>query len=204
MPSRPSLEPDFTARAAPIFKTAQSNGMTVISIFGATGKTGRRVLAACGGRRVLTCARSVRDPGKLTDHLAPPHRDSGGRAGCAAVDETVAGADVVLSLFGQVKGSPPTLQTDGTALIVAAMKRHGVTRIVTLSGGGLPAPGDRPGVPDKVIRLPAEDPLRSCAGGRGGSPDVAGGVRVGVDGGARPAADGETGQRARTGWGGSG
>ncbi len=71
----------------------------------------------------------------------------------AAVDETVAGSDVVLSLFGHVKGSPRTLQTDGTRLIVDAMARHGVPRIVTLSGGGLSAPLDRPKAPDRIIRL---------------------------------------------------
>lgn len=55
--------------------------------------------------------------------------------------------------LGQVKGSPATLQTDGTRLIVEAMKAHGVTRLVTLSGGGLRAPQDKPGAADKVIRF---------------------------------------------------
>ncbi len=126
--------------------------MTVIALFGATGKTGRRVLARALDQG-LTVRALVRDPGKLagsTPGLTVIHGDI---LDASAVDEAVAGADVVLSLFGQVKGSPPSLQTDGTALIVAAMKRHGVTRIVTLSGGGLPAPRDRPGVPDKIIRF---------------------------------------------------
>lgn len=126
--------------------------MTVVALFGATGKTGSRVLARAV-EQGLDVRALVRDPGKLNDSSARLTVIQGDVLDPAAVDETVAGADVVLSLFGQVKGSPFTLQTDGTALIVAAMKRHGVERIVTLSGGGLAAPEDRPGVPDRVIRF---------------------------------------------------
>lgn len=39
-----------------------------------------------------------------------------------------------MSVFGQVEGSPPLLQTDGTRNIVTAMKERGLSRIVTLSG----------------------------------------------------------------------
>ncbi|WP_430644776.1 NAD(P)-dependent oxidoreductase [Agromyces sp. GXS1127] len=53
-----------------------------------------------------------------------------------------------------MKGSPKTLQADGTRNIVAAMSAHGVRRIVTLSGGGLSATGkDQPKAPDKIIRF---------------------------------------------------
>lgn len=126
--------------------------MNKIAIFGATGKTGRRVL-----HRALDAGLSVqalvRDPAKVTtrsDQLTLVRGDVLDRD---AVDETVAGVDAVLSLFGQVKGSPRTLQTDGTQLIVDAMKRHGVNRLVTLSGGGLRAAEDRPGPADHVMRL---------------------------------------------------
>ena len=70
----------------------------------------------------------------------------------AAVGETVAGSQAVISVVGQVKGSPPTLQTDGTRLIAEAMHRHGVARLITLSGGGLRAEQDRPTLPDRIIR----------------------------------------------------
>ncbi len=69
------------------------------------------------------------------------------------VEETVAGSDVVVSLFGHVKGSPAWLQTNGTRNIVEAMKKHHVDRIISLSGGGLPYPEqDRPKLADKMIR----------------------------------------------------
>jgi putative NADH-flavin reductase len=60
---------------------------------------------------------------------------------------------VVVSVFGQVKGSPPTVQTDGTRNIVKAMRDEGVRRIISLSGGGLPSEEhDRPKVPDRLIK----------------------------------------------------
>ncbi len=125
--------------------------MAVIALFGATGKTGRRVLvrALAAGHEVRAL---VRDPGKLAVDDEKLTVVAGDVLDPAAVERTVAGAEVVLSLFGQVKGSPRTLQTDGTKRIVAAMKRHGVRRLVTLSGGGLRAPQDRPKLADNVIR----------------------------------------------------
>lgn len=72
----------------------------------------------------------------------------------AAVRETVRGADAVVSVFGQVKGSPHTLQTAGTQAIVDAMADEGIRRIISLSGGGLPAEQhDQPKAPDKIIRF---------------------------------------------------
>ena len=58
-----------------------------------------------------------------------------------------------MSVFGQVKGSPPTLQTRGTELIVDAMREHTIRRIISLSGGGLPAPQDEPKAADRIIRF---------------------------------------------------
>ncbi len=127
--------------------------MTTIALFGASGRVGRRVLdrALAAGYTVRAL---VRDPDKLSVESQRLTVIRGDVADPVAVGETVAGADVVLSLFGHVKGSPPTLQTDGTRLIVDAMHAHGVRRIVSLSGGGLRAEGfDQPGAADRVIRL---------------------------------------------------
>ncbi|WP_418275407.1 NAD(P)-dependent oxidoreductase [Isoptericola jiangsuensis] len=126
--------------------------MTTIALLGGTGKTGRRVLdrALAQGHHVQAL---VRDPAKVTsssDHLTVIRGDVLDPAPVAA---TVAGADVVLSLFGQGKGSPRTLQTDGTRHVVQAMQAAGVQRVVTLSGGGLHDDGDRPGPADKIIRF---------------------------------------------------
>ena len=126
--------------------------MTVIALFGATGRTGRRVLARAlsAGFEVRAL---VRDPAKLGAPSSALTVIQGDVLDPEAVNQTVAGSDVVLSLFGHVKGSSPTVQADGTQLIVDAMRRHDTRRIVTLSGGGLPAPLDRPGPADRVIRF---------------------------------------------------
>ena len=125
--------------------------MAVIALFGATGKTGSRVLAraVAAGHEVQVL---VRDPSKLGPVSDQVTVVPGDVLDAAAVDRTVAGADVVLSVFGQVKGSPRDLQARGTLLIIEAMKRHDISRVVTLSGGGLRAPQDRPKLPDRMIR----------------------------------------------------
>ncbi|MCC6270857.1 MAG: SDR family oxidoreductase [Microbacteriaceae bacterium] len=126
--------------------------MTTIALIGGTGKTGRRVLE-CALEQGLTVRALVRDPAKVSivdDRLTVIQGDV---LDASTVDETIAGSDAVVSVFGHVKGSPAMMQADGTKLIVDAMQRHGVKRIITLSGGGLRAEGqDQPKLPDRIIR----------------------------------------------------
>ncbi|QOD94017.1 SDR family oxidoreductase [Chryseoglobus sp. 28M-23] len=122
-----------------------------LALFGATGKTGRHVLAQAleAGHAVRALARrpEVLDAHERLTVVAGDVRDRD------AVRETVRGSDAVVSVFGQVKGSPPTLQTEGTQAIVDAMAEQGIRRIISLSGGGLPAEEhDQPKVPDRFIR----------------------------------------------------
>ena len=124
-----------------------------IALFGGTGRTGTHVLeqALAAGHAVRMLARRPDAVAAASDHLVVVGGDV---LDAAAVAETLTGADVVVSVFGQVKGSPPTLQTDGTRNIVAAMKDLGLSRIITLSGGGLPSQEhDRPKTADKIIRF---------------------------------------------------
>ncbi len=126
--------------------------MKSIALFGATGQTGKEFLqqALDAGYAIRALART---PEKLS--LPSPRLEviTGDVLEPADVAQVVAGTDLVVSLFGHVKGSPDWLQTEGTENIVAAMKEHGVDRIISLSGGGLPYPEkDRPKLPDKIIR----------------------------------------------------
>jgi putative NADH-flavin reductase len=106
-----------------------------------------RALAAGHDVRAL-----VRDPSRLPVTSERLTVVSGDVLDPDAVDRTVAGTSVVLALFGHVEGSPPTLQTDGTRNIVEAMHRHGICRLVTLSGGGLRVDEvDQPKLADKLI-----------------------------------------------------
>jgi len=126
--------------------------MTTIALFGGTGRTGSRVLqqALAAG---LTVRMLARDPARVPMANAQLTVVAGDVLDRVAVGQTVAGSDAVVSVFGHVKGSPPSIQADGTAVIVEAMRADGVTRIVSLSGGGVPAPNDRPGIADRVIKL---------------------------------------------------
>ncbi|WP_043441025.1 NAD(P)-dependent oxidoreductase [Arthrobacter sp. L77] len=127
--------------------------MATIAVFGGTGRTGRHVLeqALAAGHEVRALARSAssvraRDPRLIVVEGDVLDTD--------AVDRVVAGSGAVISVLGQVKGSPATLQTDGIRIITDAMARHGVRRIVSLSGGGLPDPvHDRPKAADRIIRV---------------------------------------------------
>lgn len=127
--------------------------MKTIALFGASGRTGQHVLA-----QALEAGYSVRVLARRPDsiRLSPPTLTviEGDVLNPSDVERTVDGADVVVSVFGHVKGSPATVQTDGTGNIMAAMKKHGLKRIVSLSGGGLRfEEKDKPKVPDTIIRL---------------------------------------------------
>lgn len=123
----------------------------IIALFGASGKTGRQFL-----QQALTQGHSiralVRDPGKLDGQHPNLTVVQGDVLSPGDVQRTVEGTDAVVSLFGHVKGSPDTLQTDGTRNIVTAMKAAGVRKIISLSGGGLPFEQDEPKLADRLIR----------------------------------------------------
>ncbi len=126
--------------------------MKKIALFGASGRTGAEFLklALEAGYPVRALARS---PEKiaLTDSNLEVIR--GDVLEPKDVQNTVKGCDVVVSLFGHVKGSPEWLQTEGTKFIVTAMQQEGIEKIVSLSGGGLPFPEkDQPKFADKAIR----------------------------------------------------
>lgn len=123
-----------------------------IAIFGGTGKTGRRVVdrALAQGWSVRALARNPERIATTNDRLTVIQGDV---LDASAVESTVDGSDAVLSMIGHGKGSPDNLQAEGTRLMVGAMKRHGVSRIITLTGGGLRAEGrDEPKLPDRIIR----------------------------------------------------
>ncbi|WP_247826653.1 NAD(P)-dependent oxidoreductase [Arthrobacter antioxidans] len=127
--------------------------MATIAVFGGTGRTGRHVLeqALAAGHEVRALARSASSVRARDPRLTVVEGDV---LDADAVDRVVAGSGAVISVLGQVKGSPATLQTDGIRIITDAMARHGVQRIVSLSGGGLPDPAhDRPKAADRIIRV---------------------------------------------------
>ncbi|MEM8524979.1 MAG: NAD(P)H-binding protein [Bacteroidota bacterium] len=123
-----------------------------IALFGGTGQTGREFLKVALENSYAVKA-LVRTPSKV--ELSHPNLEviQGDILNENEVEAAISGTDIVVSLFGHVKGSPEWLQTNGTKNIVAAMKKNKVERIISLSGGGLPFPEkDEPKFMDKMIR----------------------------------------------------
>lgn len=112
-----------------------------VLIFGASGRTGQHLVrqALEAGHEVTAF---VREPARLKMDHARLRVVSGDVTDAVRTEEAVAGSEVVLSALGHTRTSAKDLQTVGTKNIVAAMHRHGVRRIVSLTGAGMRDPKD--------------------------------------------------------------
>lgn len=107
-----------------------------LALFGASGRTGRRVLALAlaRGDRVRAL---VRDPAKLSPHrgldvILGDARDPG------AVAQTVIGADAVVIALGMRDISASSTEfSDSVATIVEAARNAGVRRTVAIASAGV-------------------------------------------------------------------
>lgn len=135
---------------------------STIAIFGATGRTGRRLVDAA-----LAAGYAVRALARDPSRVAP--RDgvtivAGDVLDPAAVARTVAGCDGALTaLGGGTTAEPGHTRSQGIAHIVAALEAQGGGRIVALGGGGVldstTGPGlrsEQPGYPEVFKRVTAE------------------------------------------------
>lgn len=123
-----------------------------LAVFGASGRTGtllvRQALAVGHEVRAL-----VQTPAKLGFQDERLELIQGDALDAAAVAGTVAGTSAVVSALGHTKNSPKDLQTVATRHIVAAMKAHGVARVVSLTGAGVRDSHDQPKLVDRVFGL---------------------------------------------------
>lgn len=119
-------------------------------VFGASGRTGRHLVGQALEREHLVTA-FVRDPSKLRMEHEGLKVVEGDVMDAARVEEAVIGGEAVLSVLGHTGTSTKDVQTGGTRNIVAAMKKYGVRRIVSLTGAGVRDPKDRPKLFDKGI-----------------------------------------------------
>lgn len=115
-----------------------------LTILGATGRIGRHAVeqAVGAGHEVAVL---VRDSGRLGDLRDRVRVVTGTVSEPEAVDEAVAGAEAVISAIGPDGNDPVEVERlrAGMRNTLAAMERHGVPRIVNLSGAGITAPGER-------------------------------------------------------------
>jgi putative NADH-flavin reductase len=126
-----------------------------VTLFGATGATGRHVLEqSCAAGHEVTAV--IRNAARVT--TAHP-RLTVVRADVMdpdAIGPVIAGHDAVVSTIGSREARTPTaVQTDSTTSIVQAMRQHGVRRLVVVSNSGMFTDGDGP-----VSRVVAKPILR--------------------------------------------
>ena len=114
-----------------------------ITIFGATGRTGKSVVeqALAAGHEVKAFART---PSKLTIRHERLTIEQGDALELEAVLHAIRGADAVISVMataGSQKLAKRMPLTRATQNIIDAMKASGVRRLI-ISPGGIPQPGD--------------------------------------------------------------
>lgn len=139
-----------------------------VAVFGATGGTGRQVVqqALAAGHRVTAL---VRNP----DRLGIRHDDLtvvvGDVLDADKVTQTLAGADAVVISLGNTANNPDYIVSQGTQVIVDAMKRLGrPKRIVVVSSLGVGESKDQVPFAFKmlmktVLKKPMEDKERQEA-----------------------------------------
>lgn len=114
-------------------------------IFGATGGTGRAVVrqALAEGHEVTAF---VRDPAKLGAYAQHERLRvvQGDVTDAARVEQVVEGADAVISALGPTRASAKDMLRAASTNIIAAMKKHGVRRLIWQTGAGVRDEGDQP------------------------------------------------------------
>jgi putative NADH-flavin reductase len=110
-------------------------GEVKVLIIGATGGTGQILLdkALEQGHEVTALARN---PSAVAPRDYRPRVLAGNALDPEAVGVAVAGQDAVLSALGTRSTKPTTLFSASTANLVGAMKKHGVCRLVCVTGIG--------------------------------------------------------------------
>ena len=119
-----------------------------IALFGATGGTGKPFLeqALAAGHSIKAQART---PSKLNVTHPNLHVIQGDVLDADSVRNVVEGTDAVVSALGVNKLGKNTILSDGTKVILEAMRRYGVTRSVWVTSLGV---GDSQ-APSKVFAL---------------------------------------------------
>jgi putative NADH-flavin reductase len=120
-----------------------------ITVFGATGRTGRHLLAE-GLRRGHQLTAFTRRPDALADAASLAAVVVGDARDPEAVRKAVDGADAVISTISAERRTGPYPVAEATAVIAAAMADLGVRRLVVTSPYGMVA--DRPRLLAPLVR----------------------------------------------------
>ena len=121
-----------------------------IIIFGASGGTGLEVVKqALEAGHVVTAF--VRTPSKISIQHPNLTLFEGDVMNAEAVEKAIAGQEAVISVLGPVRPPVPHMMETAAKNIVAAMKKHGIRRIVSTTGAGVRQPEDQPKFMDRFI-----------------------------------------------------
>jgi putative NADH-flavin reductase len=135
-----------------------------IAVIGANGKTGQIFVNEAVQRGYEVRAGVFHENSfKKSDYIEVVQCDA---TKLEDVEKLISGCDVVVSLIGHVKGSPAFLQTSSTANILSAMKKHNMSRVLSLTGTGVRMAGDKPSLVDKMLNIAVKiaDPERIIDG----------------------------------------
>jgi putative NADH-flavin reductase len=141
-----------------------------ILLLGATGRTGREVLAQALERGHEVAA-LVRSPEKIEGNDPRVTVGVGSVMDPVAVEVAMAGCEAVLSTLGNRAAGDlfgTSLMTDTVRALLPAMKRHGVERLVVLSAVGV---GQSAAQAPALIRLGFRTALRAIAKDKARSED---------------------------------
>jgi putative NADH-flavin reductase len=123
-----------------------------IAIFGGTGRTGQHLVQQVleKGYQVVVLARN---PDKLALKNPGLSIIQGNVKDVKAVEQTITGADAVLSVLGPTSNDPSFEVSQGVTNILAAMKKQGVRRLVISAGAGVGDPNDAPKLFNHVMNF---------------------------------------------------
>jgi putative NADH-flavin reductase len=121
-----------------------------ITIFGATGGTGRQLVeqALGAGDEVVAFVRDASKLERWHGHLTVIQGELNDKEG---IERAVGSADAVISVLGPRGGSKGRLVMVGTLNIIAAMKEQGVRRLIISSTASARDPNDRPELRFKIM-----------------------------------------------------
>ena len=121
-----------------------------ILVFGASGGTGVKIVEqALNAGHIVTAF--LRTPSNMEIKHANLTLFQGDSMDASAVDKAVAGQEAVVSALGPTRPPVPGMMETSAKNIVAAMKKHGVRRIVSTTGAGVRQPEDQPKFIDHFI-----------------------------------------------------
>src|SRR5215203_3025159 len=130
----------------------EKGGEVKVLIIGATGATGKILMreALVHGFEVTALARN---PSAVASEDHRPRVLEGNALDATEIEAAVAGQDAVLSVLGTRSSRPTTLFSESTHNLIGAMDKHGVRRLVCITGVGV---GDSKGhvgfLYDRIIR----------------------------------------------------